>query len=535
MSDSNDLAASPRTDAGKQLEKKPRPETLERLYATRAGKVSDKWSIYIHEYSRLFSPYRHRRLRLLEIGVQNGGSLDIWAAFFAQAEALVGCDIDPLCATLKPADPRISIVVGDVNHAGTEERILAKAASFEIVIDDGSHRSGDICRAFGRYFPRLEAGGLYVVEDLHCSYWKNFEGGLFAPFSSMAFFKRLADVPNQEHWGVPLSATDVLAGFFRYHGFSLDAATLTQVHSVEFINSMCVVRKYAAERNVLGPRVVAGSEEVVARGHVERHGTESPRFEQSGNSWALLGQPPEAPPVSSAGAPVSDPRVAALVAELATRQEQFSLSEAPHEVVGELRSALVARGAELEAQSAEHSRTIDALGRTLARREIRASRWKEASDRHEARTRELAAQLAAGAADLVQLRQTADENVARLAATLDHLAQRDARLRSLEETVAERDRSITALQQSVQQRDAALAANRLATDAIEQRASETRAQLAALETALSALRQEADAQLDYQESLRLAIAARNERIGALNRALDEPMLRRWARRLKDLL
>jgi hypothetical protein len=43
--------------------------------------------------------------------------------------------------------------------------------------------------------------GIYIVEDLCCSYWQDFEGGLNDEASSMAFFKSLVDVINHEHWG----------------------------------------------------------------------------------------------------------------------------------------------------------------------------------------------------------------------------------------------------------------------------------------------------------------------------------------------
>ena len=132
-------------------------------------------------------------LRLLEIGIQNGGSLEIWPKFFPNAQQIVGCDIRPECARLTYRNPRISVVVGDANSDEAQAAVLAHSAIFDVIIDDGSHASSDIVRSFARYFPHLSDGGIFVVEDLHCSYWKEFDGGLFDPFSSVNFFKRLAD------------------------------------------------------------------------------------------------------------------------------------------------------------------------------------------------------------------------------------------------------------------------------------------------------------------------------------------------------
>jgi len=90
-------------------------KTLKQFYREHEGKVSDKWSLYLAEYDRLFLPYQKLPVRLLEIGIQNGGSLEIWSRFFPNAAKLVGCDIDPNCARLQYDDPRIAVVVADAN------------------------------------------------------------------------------------------------------------------------------------------------------------------------------------------------------------------------------------------------------------------------------------------------------------------------------------------------------------------------------------------------------------------------------------
>src|SRR4051812_35132651 len=116
-------------------------ESLFDLFNSHSGKVSDKWELYLREYDRLFLDFRDKTFRLLEIGVQNGGSLEIWAKYFPNAAAIVGCDIDPLVGALTYDDPRISVVVGDAAQDATVATIVAHAPQFDIIIDDGSHRS----------------------------------------------------------------------------------------------------------------------------------------------------------------------------------------------------------------------------------------------------------------------------------------------------------------------------------------------------------------------------------------------------------
>lgn len=271
-------------------------KTLHQLYAEHTGKVSDKWSLYLTEYDRLFDGYRDKPVRLLEIGIQNGGSLEIWSKYFSNASALIGCDINPDCARLSYDDPRIGVIVGDTNAPEVHERVFQLSPQFDIIIDDGSHLSSDIIKSFSLYFPLMAEGGVFIAEDLHCSYWSQFEGGLFDPYSSIAFFKRIADVINHEHWGIPKARADILRGIFTKYGCEVDVETLSQVHSVEFINSMCVVRKASAADNGLGHRVIAGSMELVVPDLQERNSRPfqlEPVFDQSGNPWTARTTPPD--------------------------------------------------------------------------------------------------------------------------------------------------------------------------------------------------------------------------------------------------
>ena len=266
--------------------------TLRELYEAHDGKLSDRWSLYLDTYERVLSPLRHRELRLLEIGVQNGGSLELWSKYFPRARKLVGCDINPKCGLLRYDDPRIEVIVGDANESIAHRRIADATPELDLVIDDGSHTSGDIVRSFSLYFPLLLDGGLFIAEDLHCSYWKDFQGGLFEQGSSMAFFKALADILNHEHWGRPYARGEMLSSFAQRWGASFAEDQLARIHSVEFVNSVCIVRKAEPERNVLGPRVIARGEELVVPGHHELAGATIERYDQHQNPSAALDAEP---------------------------------------------------------------------------------------------------------------------------------------------------------------------------------------------------------------------------------------------------
>jgi hypothetical protein len=59
----------------------------------------------------------------------------------------------------------------------------------------------------------------------------------------MSFFKRLADVLNHEHWGVPYARAEILRSFEERYNVQLSESLLAEIHSIEFLNSICVINK----------------------------------------------------------------------------------------------------------------------------------------------------------------------------------------------------------------------------------------------------------------------------------------------------
>src|SRR5262245_6318262 len=100
-------------------------DTFRDLFEAHEGKSSDKWELYLGVYETLFAPLREKPITLLEIGVQNGGSLEIWGEYFRNATAIVGVDINPQCPSLRFEDKRISVVCGDAKHVETRDEIAA--------------------------------------------------------------------------------------------------------------------------------------------------------------------------------------------------------------------------------------------------------------------------------------------------------------------------------------------------------------------------------------------------------------------------
>lgn len=227
---------------------------LSEIYDKHNGKLSCKWSSYIEKYEELFLKYKEKKVNILEIGVQNGGTLEIYSKYFKECQNIIGVDINPKCQNLKYSDDRIKVIIGNINDNEIKEQIL-NLPKFDIIIDDGSHSSQDIIKTFILYYNHLNDDGIYIVEDLHCSYWKEHTGGLFFPISSISFFKKIVDIINFEHWGIKKNTDWFLKPFSYNYKIELNHVNFETINSIEFINSMCVLRK---NKNKLGEVVKKG-------------------------------------------------------------------------------------------------------------------------------------------------------------------------------------------------------------------------------------------------------------------------------------
>lgn len=232
-------------------------KTVSGLYAEHQGYVSDKWASYLPVYDRWFASYQDLPVNLLEVGVQNGGSLQIWTKYFANAKKIVGCDINPDCAQLTYDDARVALVLGDVKAPTVRQQIWAHSDVYDIIIDDGSHKNADIIKTFKHLYARLAPGGIYVIEDLHCSYWSRWHGGLWRADSAMEFLKKLTDIVNLESWGVKLLPANWVAKLKTKTHSQFKPADYADIESISFYNSMCLIVK-GHNTNSIGGRVVAG-------------------------------------------------------------------------------------------------------------------------------------------------------------------------------------------------------------------------------------------------------------------------------------
>jgi len=149
---------------------------------------SSNFHNYAEKYEQYFSKIKDEKLKILEIGIQNGYSLKTWEEYFPNSE-VYGIDIVD-CSHLD--SNRIKTFICNQVDLDGLNTINENHGPFDIIIDDGSHVSGHMSTTFNYLFPLLKPNGLYVVEDLHCCYWPNFS----VETDFMDRMKSLLDVVN---------------------------------------------------------------------------------------------------------------------------------------------------------------------------------------------------------------------------------------------------------------------------------------------------------------------------------------------------
>ncbi len=150
-----------------------------------------KMEHYLEIYDEILSPWQGCDVSFLEIGVYKGGSIPMWQGFFAAGSRLTFCDIDPGCAAL--AMPGTVVEIGDQADPAFLNRLGDSHGPFDLIVDDGGHQMHQQITSFRHLWPRLRDRGLYIVEDVHTSYWPGFGGGFRAPGSFVEFAKDLID------------------------------------------------------------------------------------------------------------------------------------------------------------------------------------------------------------------------------------------------------------------------------------------------------------------------------------------------------
>lgn len=166
------------------------------IFKTNNDKPIAKWLNYFEIYERYLEKYRDKSINFLEIGVQGGGSLQMWKKYFGSNSKIIGIDIDP---NTKFEEEQIFVEIGHQSDEEFLKKVLEEYGPFDVIIDDGSHVQSDVLNSFFFLYPTLNRGGTYIIEDTHTAYFDEFQGGLKSNANSVSIFSNFVHDMNSEY------------------------------------------------------------------------------------------------------------------------------------------------------------------------------------------------------------------------------------------------------------------------------------------------------------------------------------------------
>jgi len=139
-------------------------------YFKKSDRLSLKWDSYFLVYDKIFEKYKNKKIKFVEVGVANGGSLFIWRKLFGKKAKIIGIDANPYSKKLSKYG--FKIYTGDQSDPDFWKKFFKKESKVDIVLDDGGHKNLQQISTVHYTLPYIKDGGMIVVEDMATSYLK---------------------------------------------------------------------------------------------------------------------------------------------------------------------------------------------------------------------------------------------------------------------------------------------------------------------------------------------------------------------------
>lgn len=153
---------------------------------------SKKWEKYFDVYDEVLSGYKNKKITIVEVGVHNCGSLEVWKKFLGHDARIIGIDANPECKKFEKEG--YEIFIGDQTDSLFWENFFNEVGPIDILIDDGGHTNEQQIKTVINCIKNINDDGLLITEDTHTSYQKEF--GNPSKYSFINFAKKLADDIN---------------------------------------------------------------------------------------------------------------------------------------------------------------------------------------------------------------------------------------------------------------------------------------------------------------------------------------------------
>lgn len=147
---------------------------LKQLFIENEGLKSIKYLHYLDVYEAYFKRYVGKPVNILELGIYEGGSLELYHKYFGENCNIFGVDILPQCKKIEDYLPNCKVFIGDTGNVDFLNSLMDQLPVIDIVIDDAGHKTSQQLTAFKQIFPRINENGIYLCEDLHTNFWDEY-------------------------------------------------------------------------------------------------------------------------------------------------------------------------------------------------------------------------------------------------------------------------------------------------------------------------------------------------------------------------
>lgn len=151
---------------------------------------------FIDVYDRYLTPLKNSVHRIFEIGIFNGASHKMWKSFFDSAE-VYGSDIRAKIWVEKLGIH--TYIANQANRTELQQFIDSSGGHFDVIVDDGGHFMNHQQISLGFLFQHLNPGGLYIIEDVHTSIPKFYNGYGVDSLQSNTTLKMILDYIQTEN------------------------------------------------------------------------------------------------------------------------------------------------------------------------------------------------------------------------------------------------------------------------------------------------------------------------------------------------
>lgn len=262
--------------------------------AWREDKNAGKGVVYYRYYPFFCEQFRALPdFTMLEIGLDQGGSLVLWRRYFHEKAHIHGTDIAPkqhfgghrtrIFQAAQTNMTALQAMLDQLQPPPSAARLVGATQPFHLIVDDASHFPSDTIASFEYLFLHgLLPGGVYSLEDLATSYdmmhytrfgLYNHMGrewwpvGRTGELSVINYFKEMADLVNRRFESPPRGSVNWTHTYANAPGQRAPSTKVAEwVSMVTFAQSIVIVVKKTADEYRLWPNACGVDEPKVRSG-----------------------------------------------------------------------------------------------------------------------------------------------------------------------------------------------------------------------------------------------------------------------------